>query len=92
MTYEDAKDLVADLINQKTGIKGMELVADRDVRPVILAEHDLSEILDDLVAENRVLCVEYALPPDNSRIKGFYLPAGTQIRLSIKVDFENSEN
>ena len=92
MTYEEAKDLVADLINQKTGIKAMELVADPEVRPVILDNHDLSEILDDLVEEDRVVRVEYTLPPRNDRIKGFYLPVGTQIRLSIRVDTENSEN
>ena len=80
MTREQAKNLLAHVVNDKTGIKGVELAMHVDtVALSYYPEYDMPDMLDELVAEGRIVCVEYTLPPDNSRIKGYYLPKGSQL-------------
>ncbi len=80
MTRDQAKKLLEYVVNDKTGIKGIELAMHVDtVALSYYPEFDITEMLDELVAEGRIVCVEYTLPPDNTRIKGYYLPAGSQL-------------
>lgn len=80
MTRYQAKNLLEHVVNDKTGIKGVELAMHVDtVALSYYPEYDITELLDELVNEGRIVCVEYTLPPDNSRIKGYYLPKGSQL-------------
>jgi hypothetical protein len=75
-----AKDVLAKLVNDRSGIKAVELVIQKELLDLDCI-HDVTELLDELVNEGRVVCIEYTLPPDNDRLKGFYLPAGTALRI-----------
>lgn len=77
--YEEAKDLVAALVNEKTGIKATELVVCKEILAIRNCGHGIVEILDDLTKEGRIVEVEYTLPPDHDRIKSFYLPALSRV-------------
>jgi len=44
-----------------------------------------------LVAEERLIEIEYVLPTMNYRIKSFLLPVGTEIKMKINISAEEEE-
>jgi hypothetical protein len=84
---EQLKDTIVTLT--RNGIKAMQLIAEEDLAPY-LASHqqfDLNDIFEELVTEGRIIEIEYVLP-NKDRIKSFFLPVGTEIRVR---DFSEKE-
>ena len=80
MSNEDAKVLLLDKIVGLQGIKATQLVALPEIA-VPLQDFDIPNLLDELVQEGKIIEIEYKLPEMDWRVKSFYLPAGTEIRI-----------
>ena len=81
MTKQDAKNILIGKITSLQGIKATQLAAEEEIA-VGLASFDVPQLLEELVAEKRLIEIEYSLPDMNWRLKSFYLPVGT--KLSVK--------
>lgn len=83
MTREDAKNLVCKTITDAQGIKGPEVPARLGDFWTVVAfgDLDLTVLLDELVAEGRIIEVEYVIPQMAERCKSFYLPGGSDVRV-----------
>lgn len=79
MTTEEVKDRLVEEIVSAQGIKGPHLAAAEDI--LSMEDFDFPQVLDELVAEGRVVEVEYVLPTMSYRAKSFFLPAGTKVRV-----------
>lgn len=83
-TKEQAKIKLVEKIEGLQGIKATELVSLPDVCLANWSQgFDIPDLLDELVSENRIVEIEYALPEMSRRIKSFYLPAKTEIFLNF---------
>ncbi len=86
LTPEALAGLLVGLVEGTTGIKGVDLVAALAVRCVdegfAIPTEEVGDALARLVADGRLVEVEYAVPEMPKRAKSFYLPAGTRVRLA----------
>lgn len=76
MTTDQAKQVLVDKIVGLQGLKATELATEVAVE---LQEFDVPKLLDELVAEKRIIEIQYTLPDMNWRHKSFYFPAGTYL-------------
>lgn len=83
MTKEEAKSLLIERVNSLQGIKAVELVSIKDGL-LELMEFNISELLEELVREAKIIEIEYFLPQydftglvGHHRAKSFYLPINT---------------
>lgn len=77
---EEAKTYLAELINLLQGIKSTELCAREDV-VLPLINFEVPPLLEELVEERRITEIEFVLPQLSYRIKSFYLPKGSEVRI-----------
>ncbi len=88
MIKKEALDLVEKLVIAKQGIKMTELMACKELEP-LYPDFDAIELVEQLIACDRLVEIEYTLPGMlNFRIKSFLLPGGTNIALKIRVNTE----
>jgi len=78
MTKQEAKTALVEKVAFYQGIKAVQLVA--DLTPDLI-DFDIPLLLEELVSENKLIEIEYALPNMNWRLKSFYFPAGTAISI-----------
>lgn len=72
------KNLACDILAGRQGLKATELVADERIAEFNAThEIDVATALEELVAEKRVLEIEYTVPNLPERLKSFYLPMGS---------------
>jgi hypothetical protein len=76
MTRDEVKDLIVQVVTDIQGAKTVELVADERLTAFVSFE-----LLEELVAEGRLVEVEYVLPERDWQCKSFYLPKGTDVRV-----------
>jgi hypothetical protein len=69
-------DLVEEFVNSKHGIKGIEIASEPQI---VLLVDDLPQLLNKLVAANRIVELEYVTPDMNYRTKSIYFPKGTEL-------------
>jgi hypothetical protein len=81
VTKDEIKQLIVERVSEKAGLKAVHLASEEDI---VLACKDLPSICEELVEEGRLVEVEYVLPEMDWRIKSFYLPAGTVVRVRSK--------
>lgn len=76
ISKDEAKQRIVDKITELQGVKATHLIPDLD-REVI--DHEVPQLLEELVQEKRIVEICYVLPQMKWREKSFYLPIGTQI-------------
>lgn len=87
MTKKQVRERLLRYITERQGAKGTELIADLFNRALnnkeikSIADANIPEMLETLVAEGRIVEVEYRLPLMAWRVKSFYLPKNTEVRL-----------
>lgn len=80
MTRNEAKNKIVERITSIQGCKGPELPSNiTDFINKLPCE--LTDLLEELVQEGRLCEVEYVLAGMPDRIKSFYLPPQTEIRV-----------
>ena len=79
MTRSEAKDQLATIIREKQGCKATDLLGSKAVLEIILADHPLLDLIEELVSEGRLVEIEYCLADLPYRTKNFLLPEGTII-------------
>jgi hypothetical protein len=90
MTRDEVKNRLVQAVEHHQGGKVVEIIARlaedlfdwHDSRSVF--ESDVTEILDELVEEGRLIEIEYVLPNLSYTVKSFYLPAGSTVRVVHK--------
>ncbi len=80
MTRDEAKNLIVEVVTELQGAKATVLAMDERLINLWL-EHDAGDLFDELVADGRVVEVEYVLADMDFRAKSFYLPKGTEVRV-----------
>jgi hypothetical protein len=82
-TKDEVKDIVVDLVTSCQGAKATQLaaVAVEQIAGVLESTGYDPEIVEELVAEGRLVEVEYILPDMDYRCKSFLLPQGTKVRV-----------
>jgi hypothetical protein len=83
MTEKEAKGIIVYMVASKQGCKATELVADKEVLPVIPAGFDIPKLIQELVWEQKLVEVEYSLPDMEWRCKSFLLPGKTEVRVVV---------
>lgn len=78
LTKQQTKDLIVQLVVERQGCRATELCAEKDL---VLGELDLSDLIEELVAEGQLVEIECVLPQMSYRIKSFLFPKGTQIEV-----------
>jgi len=90
MTKDEAKDLIVEHITNVQGCKSTELAAAWAASSH--GEHgfvdDLEPILEELIAEKRIVEVSYVLANMDYREKSFYLPGKTQVIISASYTYQ----
>jgi hypothetical protein len=81
MNKEEVKTFLVEKIVGLQGIKATELFSLPEVA-VDLREFNIIDLMDELIGEGRIVEIEYALPEMNWRLKSFYLPAGTRVKIN----------
>jgi hypothetical protein len=83
MTMLEFQELLVRRITELQGCKATELVSDEEVVKALMVNDDISllDALDAIVTTNRIVEIEYVLPELDFRVKSFYLPANTQVRV-----------
>ena len=85
ISRDEAKNLVVQAVIELQGCKSTQLVVSDQLKDLYLAENasdlHLENLLADLVANGQLIEIEYELPNLNCRIKSFYLPKGTTVRV-----------
>jgi hypothetical protein len=80
MNKDEAKDLIVEHITRVQGCKSTELAAAWSAS--LNGEHtsvELGSLLEELIAEKRIVEVSYVLANMEYREKSFYLPGKTQV-------------
>ncbi len=86
MTKNEAKDLLVTVIEDSTGIKATVLITAEELDSIRSTKWNIPDLLDELVVENRICEIEFALPKSNQRLRSFYLPIGSGVYLKNCVD------
>lgn len=87
MTKKQVKERLIQYITENQGAKGTELIADLFNRALnnkeikAIADANVPDLLEALVAEGKIVEVEYRLPLMAWRVKSFYLPKNTEVSL-----------
>jgi hypothetical protein len=93
MTKDQIKQRIVAIITDRQGCKAMELASSLDILSATQpgteyrkssGDFNLLELMNELVAERKVVEVEYVLPNLSYRAKSFYLPASTTIQVFPK--------
>ena len=80
MTKEKIKELLVDHITAFQGCKATELavlIPQTDFRPF-----NFMDLIEELIAEKRIIEISYVLSNMDYREKSFYLPGDTKINIS----------
>ena len=80
MTIKEAKAILEAYVEDMQGTKATELCSSKQLI-IMLKEFNIPELLEQLVTEHRVVEVEYTLPSMSYKVKSFYLPKGTVVRI-----------
>ena len=85
MTSDEAKKIIVDTVEKVQGCKVIELICNKDLHGVNVGFNgdDIMRMIEELVAENRLVEVEYVLSSMPYRVKSFVLPANTQVKASL---------
>jgi hypothetical protein len=78
----EAIKLILDTLVSKQGCKATELVS---VPEIANCGHDPIDLISTLVAEGKITEIEYTLPGMEYRLKSFYLPGGSKIKINQPV-------
>lgn len=78
MTKDDAKNILVGKITSLQGIKATQLAVEEEIT-LGLSEFNVPALLEELVAEKRLIEIEYTLPDMDWRLKSFYLPVGSKV-------------
>lgn len=78
MLKAEAIKLILDTLKAKQGCKAVELVS---VPEIANCGYDPIDLISELVAEGKITEIEYTLPGMEYRLKSFYLPEGSSIRM-----------
>jgi hypothetical protein len=91
MTKDQIKEYIVKIINDRQGCKAMELVLDHTILSAATEPYqggadkfDFLELMSELIAEGKVIEIEYVLSNMNYRAKSFYLPANTKVSVFPK--------
>lgn len=79
MKINDLKDLIARTVASKQGCKATELVSIPDIVMATTKDTDITNLIEQMVADGELVEVEYVLPNLQFRVKSFLLPAGTKL-------------
>ena len=79
MTRDEVKKELIIKIGVLQGAKSGILISELDCE-ILKNSEDLILIIEELVQEKEIVEVEYCLP-NSQRLKSFYLPKGTEIKL-----------
>ena len=83
MTRDEAKQAIIEVINNHQGCKSTEIPAGLLKKSVeSIFDYGISNLLEELVREDKVIEIEYTLPNMEYRIKSFYLPAKTNYKVT----------
>ena len=89
MTLKEMHALIREIVTEKPGIKGTELITDVLTEMYLkgqgYAEHfapDLEPVdaINTLVKQGDIVEIEYCVPVMSYRIKSLYFPKGTEIK------------
>jgi len=84
MKLEQVKSLIIQIVSDKQGCKGVELVTEL-ASQVYMAqkepspEFDIPQILSDMADDGEIIEIEYWTPVMEYRVKSFYLPKGSEV-------------
>ncbi len=87
VTRDKLLDTILWAVNTSEGIKGVDLALKvlEKTSPNYFESHLYQSCIEELVEKNKILEVEYILPSERiervKRIKSFYLPIGTGIKV-----------
>lgn len=100
MTKDEQHQLIIELVSNKPGIKGTELVTEvvsayykSELVSPTGSDETTIESINHLVKKGELVEVEYVLPTMTYRVKSLYFPKGTEIlpRTSAAVDYATDE-
>lgn len=80
MTRDEAKKMIFDEVTAAQGCKIAELVVRLCDQTEEFSRH-LIQMVEEMVADQQLVEVEYVLPSMNYRRKSFLLPGGTTVRV-----------
>lgn len=90
MSKEEVKQLLADHLRGKQGLKGVELASQA---AHILGKESFHEVIEELIVEGKVVEIEYSVPSIPYRLKSFFLPEGSVVhRVRGQRDLEDVES
>jgi len=81
MNKDELKAKIVQKVRSVQGCKMMELVTNHEL--VVGHDYDLEFVINELINENELVEVEYALPNMDYRIKSFILPGGTKVKVRV---------
>lgn len=87
MTKEQVKDIIVSIVNRMQGCKATELACDEALLELPseakrgLLNSGVPALVDELVAEGRLVEVEYVLPNLSFRAKSYLFPTGTKVKI-----------
>ena len=88
MNNEEVKNRIVEIVTEKQGCKATELSYGLSGEVILGDCKPISELIDELIEEERIFEIEYVLPKMNYRIKSFLLPAETEIKMKMKISRE----
>lgn len=83
MNKQSAKQAIIDCITDVQGCKATELICKERLASVV-TQFNMVELLQELVNEKQIIEVAYVLPSMSYREKSFYLPSGTETKISTQ--------
>jgi hypothetical protein len=79
MTADQAKDIIAKYVAAVGGCKGIEIQMQSVVK---FTDFKITDLVTELVADKKLIEIEYVLPDGTYNVQSFLLPAGTKITIA----------
>lgn len=79
MTREEIADVICKTVMIEQGCVPSKLLTYPELRD---CEYDVTDIIDTLINQRRLVAIEYVLPQMDYRVKMHLFPAGTKITVS----------
>jgi predicted component of type VI protein secretion system len=79
---QKAKKIIVKLVEEKNGIKSVDLsmdLLDADKSLFLEVNSQISNIIDDLVQEGKITALNYTVPTMDYRLKTILFPKGTKV-------------
>lgn len=78
MTRQQAKEAIIMEVTECQGCKATQLIANLSLD---VLEHNLPDMIEELIVEGKLKVIEYVIPRMTYRTKQFLLPIGTEINI-----------